>query len=230
MCMKMLFLLSTWGQFNYHYFWRFLPFSAKKWRFSQTQCYDYFLLNYLCWIWQLVIKSKPTQYSKTFIPNKWADPNIKLEPIQSEWNRGYQTETLKHKRNWRENKTELIFFIHTRVQIGGNVLALGIVLQNLATARLARFFFHDKKYQKRGKYTKSPLNNQMTIKCTKWPYYYSKRIIYQPFPRQGSPKFIPIWEFWFDNLPFGNPGAQKSSWNVFSFRGTANTSFAVADN
>jgi hypothetical protein len=51
-------------------------------------------------------------------------------------------------------------------------------------------------YQIREKYTKFPLNYQVSIKCTKWPENISNgQRIYQPFPFQGPPKFIQIGIF-----------------------------------
>jgi hypothetical protein len=34
---------------------------------------------------------------------------------------------------------------------------------------------------------------------------------YQCFPFQGPPKFYPNWEFWFENMPSGNPGWSDGS-------------------
>jgi hypothetical protein len=53
----------------------------------------------------------------------------------------------------------------------------------------------------------------MATKYTKWQQKYNKwpqnrpngRKIYQHFSLQDPPKFTPNWEFWFENMPSGNP-------------------------
>jgi hypothetical protein len=59
-----------------------------------------------------------------------------------------------------------------------------------------------------GKYTKLPQNipnyhkiYQMTTKYTKWPQNKPTLSITRPS------KIYPNWDFWFENIPYGNPGA-----------------------
>jgi hypothetical protein len=48
---------------------------------------------------------------------------------------------------------------------------------------------------------------QMTTNYTKWPLNIPNgHKIYHHLPIKGPPKFIQIWDFWFESKPSGNPG------------------------
>jgi hypothetical protein len=66
-------------------------------------------------------------------------------------------------------------------------------------------------YQNEGKYTKLPLNYQMTIKCTKQ----LKNIPTLSIPRPS--KIYPNWYFWFENMPSGNPAPLRNEQQVAFF-------------
>jgi hypothetical protein len=57
----------------------------------------------------------------------------------------------------------------------------------------------------------------MTTKCTKWSLnvpidrkFYQMEKIYQHLPIEDPPKIYPKWDFWFENMPSGNPGLNVS--------------------
>jgi hypothetical protein len=55
-------------------------------------------------------------------------------------------------------------------------------------------------------YTKG---SQTRPKYTQWPLNITNgHKIYQHLPFKGPPKFDQIWDFWFENKPSGNPGAE----------------------
>jgi hypothetical protein len=64
----------------------------------------------------------------------------------------------------------------------------------LYLSRVARFFLTQYTKNVENIPTKLPLNYQMAIKHTKWPYTYIRNVhkIYQLFPFQGPPKFTQI--------------------------------------
>jgi hypothetical protein len=62
-------------------------------------------------------------------------------------------------------------------------------------------------YQNGGKYTKSPLKYQMAVNVPKMAVIYSKRPYNIPtyfIPRPS--KIYRNLDFWFENIPSGNPG------------------------
>jgi hypothetical protein len=49
--------------------------------------------------------------------------------------------------------------------------------------------------------------HQIVIKYTNWPQRPNGNKIYPPIPLQDLPKMLPNWDFWFENIPSGNPAS-----------------------
>jgi hypothetical protein len=78
-------------------------------------------------------------------------------------------------------------------------------------SRVARFFMTQ--CTKTGKiYTILPQNYRMAVKYTNCQYLIPNgHKIFQPFSNSRLSQIYPNWDFWFENIPSGNPGPQEKS-------------------